>query len=269
MGTATETAKIVRYRLGQRVDYGLLASGKVYHLPSGPWEDLCPGEQVASLEEVHLLAPCLPSKIVAVGRNYAGHAAELGNSVPAEPLVFLKPPSAVIGPGAAIVYPQHLSQRVDHEAELAVVVGRRARCVSAKDALAFVRGYTCANDVTARDLQERDEQWTRSKSFDTFCPLGPWIVPDLDVSDLAIRCRVNGALRQDGRTRDLVFGVAELLATVSAVMTLEPGDLLLTGTPEGIGPIYPGDRVAVEVEGIGTLENDVVPLPTPGETVGR
>jgi 2-keto-4-pentenoate hydratase/2-oxohepta-3-ene-1,7-dioic acid hydratase in catechol pathway len=263
MGRTTDMAKIIRYRLGQDVGYGLLIDGQVYHLPSGPWADLSPGQQVASLEEVHLLAPCLPSKIVAVGRNYAGHAAELGNSVPAEPLIFLKPPSTVIGPGAAIVYPQHLSQRVDHEAELAVVVGRRARYVPAKDALAFVRGYTCANDVTARDLQERDEQWTRSKSFDTFCPLGPWIVPDLDVSDLAIRCWVNGVLRQDGRTRDLVFGVAELLATVSAVMTLEPGDLLLTGTPEGIGPIYPGDRVAVEVEGIGTLENDVVPPPTP------
>ncbi len=258
MGVAIGSTKVIRYRLGPRIDYGLLIAGKVYRLRSGPWDDLTPGEQVASLEEVDLLAPCLPSKIVAVGRNYAGHAEELGNSVPAEPLLFLKPPSAVVGPGAAIVYPQHLSQRVDYEAELAVVVGRRARCISAKEALAFVRGYTCANDVTARDLQQHDEQWTRSKSFDTFCPLGPWIVPDLDVSDLAIRCRVNGALRQNGRTRDLVFGVAELLAAVSAVMTLEPGDLLLTGTPEGIGPLHPGDRVAVEIEGIGVLENTVV-----------
>lgn len=262
MGAVTETGKIIRFRLGHRVDYGLLVGEDVYHLPSGPWACLSPGERVAVLDEVELLAPCLPSKIVAVGRNYAGHAAELGDSVPAEPLIFLKPPSTVIGPGAAIVYPDHLSRRVDHEAELAVVVGRRARCVPARDAVAYVRGYTCANDVTARDLQQQDEQWTRSKSFDTFCPLGPWIVPDLDVSDLAIRCRVNGALRQDGRTRDLVFGVAELLATASAVMTLEPGDVLLTGTPEGIGPLYPGDQVAVEIEGIGVLENAVVP----GET---
>jgi 2-keto-4-pentenoate hydratase/2-oxohepta-3-ene-1,7-dioic acid hydratase in catechol pathway len=247
--------KLIRYRLGQRVDHGLLVDGTVYSLPSGPWEELRPTERVATLDEVELLAPCVPSKIVAVGRNYAAHAAEFGDSVPAEPLFFLKPPSSVIGPGAAIIYPQHLSQWVDHEAELAVVVGRRARRVPAEGALTFVRGYTCANDVTARDLQRQDEQWTRSKGFDTFCPLGPWIVPNLDVSDLAIRCRVNGTLRQDGRTRDLIFGVAELLATVSAVMTLEPGDLLLTGTPAGVGPIHPGDRVAVE--GIGVLQNHV------------
>lgn len=258
-----EAIKLVRYRLGQEVDYGLLADDSVYRLTSGPWQDLCPGRRVAALGEVQLLAPCLPSKIVAVGRNYAAHAAECGADVPAEPLFFLKPPSTVVGPGAAIVYPRHLSQQVEHEAELAVVVGRRAWHVSQAEALAFVRGYTCANDVTARDLQQRDEQWSRSKSFDTFCPLGPWIVPELDVSDLAVRCRVNGELRQDGSTRDLVFGVAELLACVSAVMTLEPGDVLLTGTPDGIGPILPGDRVTVEVEGIGRLENEVIePCPT-------
>lgn len=253
-----EATKLIRYRLGQEVDYGLLAGGQVHRLRSGPWEDLSPGDCVAAASEVQLLAPCLPSKIVAVGRNYAAHAAELGNSVPSEPLIFLKPPSSVIGPGAAIVYPHHLSRRVDHEAELAVVVGRRARHVRAEEALAFVRGYTCANDVTARDLQEKDEQWNRSKGFDTFCPLGPWIVPELEVSDLAVRCRVNGELRQDGRTRDLIFGIGELLAYVSAVMTLEPGDVLLTGTPEGIGPLHPGDRVAIDVQGIGTLENEVV-----------
>jgi 2-keto-4-pentenoate hydratase/2-oxohepta-3-ene-1,7-dioic acid hydratase in catechol pathway len=213
---------------------------------------------VAALAEVQLLAPCLPSKIVAVGRNYAAHAAELDDDVPAEPLIFLKPPTTVIGPGAAIVYPHHLSQQVEHEAELAVVVGRRARNVREDEVQAYIRGYTCANDVTARDLQRRDEQWNRSKGFDTFCPLGPWIVPDLDVSDLAIRCRVNGELRQDGRTRDLVFGIGRLLAHVTAVMTLEPGDVLLTGTPAGVGPLQPGDRVAVEIEGIGTLENKVV-----------
>ena len=258
-----ETIKLIRYRLGPEVGYGLLDAGSVYRLKSGPWDDLCPGDKVASLGEVDLLAPCLPSKVVAVGLNYAAHAAESGTGVPAEPLIFLKPPSAVIGPGAAIVYPRHLSQRVEHEAELAVVVGRRARHVSPAEAAAFVLGYTCGNDVTARDLQQKDKQWTRSKSFDTFCPLGPWIVPDLDVSDLAVRCRVNGELRQDGRTSDLVFGVAELLAYVSAVMTLEPGDVLLTGTPHGVSPIYPGDRVGVEVEGIGLLENEVVePCPT-------
>jgi 2-keto-4-pentenoate hydratase/2-oxohepta-3-ene-1,7-dioic acid hydratase in catechol pathway len=207
---------------------------------------------------VQLLAPCLPSKIVAVGRNYAAHAAEFGHDLPAEPLIFLKPPSSVIGPGAAIVYPRHLSQRVDYEAELAVIVGRRARHIRADQAHAYIRGYTCANDVTARDLQQRDEQWNRSKGFDTFCPLGPWIVPGLDVSDLAIRCRVNGELRQEGHTRDLIFDVSQLMAYVTAVMTLEPGDVLLTGTPAGVGPLRPGDRVAVEIEGLGTLENEVV-----------
>jgi 2-keto-4-pentenoate hydratase/2-oxohepta-3-ene-1,7-dioic acid hydratase in catechol pathway len=251
-------ARIIRYQAKQVVAYGLVEDRLVRRLSSEPWESLSPGPVVADLEEVTLLAPCLPSKVIAVGRNYAAHAAEHGAQVPAEPLLFLKPPSAVIGPEKAIVYPEHLSQHVDHEAELAVVIGRRARRVPRGEALDYVWGYTCANDVTARDLQERDGQWTRSKGFDTFCPLGPWIVTELDITDLAVRCRVNGELRQDGRTRDLVFGVDELIAYASAVMTLEPGDLILTGTPAGVGPILPGDRVAVEIEGIGTLENEVV-----------
>jgi 2-keto-4-pentenoate hydratase/2-oxohepta-3-ene-1,7-dioic acid hydratase in catechol pathway len=209
---------------------------------------------------VDLLAPCEPTKIVAVGRNYAAHAAEDGSEVLAEPLPFLKPPSAVIGPGEAIVYPEHLSQWVEHEAELAVVIGRRARRVSREEALSFVLGYTCGNDLTARDLQRRDGQWSRSKSIDTFCPLGPWIENDLDISDLVIRCVVHGEVRQDGRTRHMVFPVDELIAYVSAVMTLEPGDVLLTGTPAGVGPVLPGDRVTVEIEGIGMLENEVVRL---------
>jgi 2-keto-4-pentenoate hydratase/2-oxohepta-3-ene-1,7-dioic acid hydratase in catechol pathway len=230
----------------------------VRHLSSEPWESLRPGPVVADLEDVTLLAPCLPSKIIAVGRNYAAHAAEHGAEVPAEPLIFLKPPSAVIGPQQAIVYPERLSQHVDHEAELVVVIGRRARRVRRVEALAYVLGYTCANDVTARDLQQRDGQWARSKGFDTFCPLGPWIVTDLNITDTAVRCRVNTELRQDGRTSDMVFGVDELIAYASAVMTLEPGDLILTGTPAGVGPMLPGDRVAVEIEGIGVLENEVV-----------
>jgi 2-keto-4-pentenoate hydratase/2-oxohepta-3-ene-1,7-dioic acid hydratase in catechol pathway len=251
-------AKIVRYEANQVVAYGVVVDRQVSHLSSEPWESLRPGPVVADLEDVTLLAPCLPSKIIAVGRNYAAHAAEHGAEVPAEPLIFLKPPSSVIGPQQAIVYPEHLSQHVDHEAELAVVIGRRARRVHRAEALAYVLGYTCANDVTARDLQQRDGQWARSKGFDTFCPLGPWIVTDLDITDIAVRCRVNTDLRQDGRTRDMVFGVDELIAYASAVMTLEPGDLILTGTPAGVGPVLPGDRVAVEVEGIGILENEVV-----------
>jgi 2-keto-4-pentenoate hydratase/2-oxohepta-3-ene-1,7-dioic acid hydratase in catechol pathway len=212
---------------------------------------------VATLDEVELLAPCEPSKIIGIGRNYAAHAAEHGAQVPAEPLFFLEPPSAVIGPGAAILYPEYLSQHLEHEAELAVVMGRQARRVSREDALSFVWGYTCANDVTARDLQMRDGQWSRGKGFDTFCPLGPWIVPELDTTDLQVRCFVNGQVRQDGRTRDMIFSIDELIAYVSAAMTLEPGDVILTGTPSGVSPLLPGDRVAVEIEGIGRLENEV------------
>lgn len=251
-------ARIIRYQANQVVAYGMVVDRLVRHLSSEPWESLRPGPVVADLEDVTLLAPCLPSKIIAVGRNYAAHAAEHGAEVPAEPLIFLKPPSAVIGPQQAIVYPERLSQHVDHEAELVVVIGRRARRVRRVEALAYVLGYTCANDVTARDLQQRDGQWARSKGFDTFCPLGPWIVTDLNITDTAVRCRVNTELRQDGRTSDMVFGVDELIAYASAVMTLEPGDLILTGTPAGVGPMQPGDRVAVEIEGIGILENEVV-----------
>jgi 2-keto-4-pentenoate hydratase/2-oxohepta-3-ene-1,7-dioic acid hydratase in catechol pathway len=249
--------KLIRYRLAREVSYGAVAEGTVYRLESDPWEDLRLGKVVASLEDAELLAPCQPSKIVAVGRNYAAHAEEHDAPVPSEPILFLKPPTTVIGPGAAIVYPEDLSRRVDHEAELAVVIGRRARHLRLGDAADFVLGYTCANDVTARDLQRRDGQWTRSKAFDTFCPLGPWIVTDLDISDLAIYCRVNGVLHQEGRTSEMLFPVDKLLAFISAVMTLEPGDVILTGTPAGVGPLWPGDQVEVEIEGIGTLGNEV------------
>jgi 2-keto-4-pentenoate hydratase/2-oxohepta-3-ene-1,7-dioic acid hydratase in catechol pathway len=256
--TTDEPARIVRYRCRDEISYGLIWDGGVYRLAASPEQGLLAGPRLAGLDEVTLLAPCQPTKVVAVGQNYAAHAAELGSSVPAEPLLFLKPPSAVIGPNRAILYPRHLSTQVDYEAELAVVIGRQAYRVRPAEAAQYILGYTCANDVTARDLQRRDGQWTRSKSFDTFCPLGPWIVPGLDVSDLGIRCRVNGQLRQDGRTSDMVFGVDELVAYVSAVMTLSPGDVILTGTPSGIGPLEPGDRVAVEIDGIGALENHVL-----------
>jgi 2-keto-4-pentenoate hydratase/2-oxohepta-3-ene-1,7-dioic acid hydratase in catechol pathway len=256
MTTDTST-RIVRYQFNNESGYGLILEEGVYRLASGPGDGLQAGPKVAALDEVTLLAPCQPTKIVAVGQNYAAHAAEVGGSVPPEPMLFLKPPSAVIGPGAAIAYPQHLSNQVDYEAELAVVIGRQAYRVRREEAERYILGYTCANDVTARDLQRHDGQWTRSKSFDTFCPLGPWIVVGLDASDLGVRSYVNGELRQDGRTGDMVFGVNELLAFISAVMTLMPGDVILTGTPSGIGPLQPGDRVAVEVEGIGVLENHV------------
>jgi 2-keto-4-pentenoate hydratase/2-oxohepta-3-ene-1,7-dioic acid hydratase in catechol pathway len=250
--------KFVRYRTEQETGYGVVVDEMVYRVEGAPWEMEQPGSVVAAVDRVQLLAPCQPTKIVAVGLNYRAHAAESGHQVPAEPVIFLKPPTAVIGPGAAIIYPEHVSEHVDYEAELAVVIGRRARHVHRDEAPAYVWGYTCANDVTARDLQQRDGQWTRSKSCDTFCPLGPWIVPDLDVSDLAISSRVNGVLRQNARTAEMIFRVDELIAFITAVMTLVPGDVILTGTPAGIAPLQPGDRVTVEIEGIGSLSNHIV-----------
>ena len=211
-----------------------------------------------ALPDVRLLSPILPSKVVGVGRNYAAHAAELGNDVPAAPLIFLKPSTAVIGPADAIRLPAS-SNQVEHEAELAVVIGATgARDVPASRALAAVLGYTCANDVTARDQQKADVQFTRAKGHDSFCPIGPWIETNFDPSDVTIQCEVDGELRQDGRTRDMVFDVATLVSYVSHVMTLLPGDVILTGTPAGVGPLAAGQKVAVTVEGIGTLTNPVV-----------
>jgi 2-keto-4-pentenoate hydratase/2-oxohepta-3-ene-1,7-dioic acid hydratase in catechol pathway len=213
-----------------------------------------------ALADVRLLSPILPSKVVCVGRNYAEHAAELGNEVPKEPLLFLKPSTAVIGPRDAIRLPPQ-SKQVEHEAELAVVIGppgaRRADRAAAERA---IFGYTCGNDVTARDLQKADVQFTRAKGFDSFCPLGPWITTGLDVSDLEVRCEVNEEVRQLGRTKDLVFDVPTLVSYVSHVMTLLPGDVILTGTPAGVSPITAGDTVTVRVEGIGDLANPVVAM---------
>ncbi|HEV3233138.1 MAG TPA: fumarylacetoacetate hydrolase family protein [Candidatus Dormibacteraeota bacterium] len=198
-----------------------------------------------------------PSKIVAVGRNYVAHARELGHEIPTEPLIFLKPPTTVVGDGDSVVYPA-ASTNVHHEGELAVVMGQRCHAASIDEALSFVAGYTCANDVTARDLQEKDGQWTRAKGFDTFCPLGPEVVSDLDPGALVVVCRVNGAVRQEGNTSDMLFGVPQLVAYISGVMTLEPGDVILTGTPPGVGPVQRGDEMEVEIVGIGVLHNRVV-----------
>jgi 2-keto-4-pentenoate hydratase/2-oxohepta-3-ene-1,7-dioic acid hydratase in catechol pathway len=211
-----------------------------------------------ALPDVRLLSPILPSKVVGVGRNYAAHAAELGNEVPTEPLLFLKPSTTVIGPADAIRLPLQSSQ-VEHEAELAVVINARgAREVSRERALESVFGYTVANDVTARDLQKKDPQWTRAKGFDSFCPLGPWIDTDVDPADLRVTAQVDGELRQDGRTSQFVFDVATLISYISHVMTLLPGDVILTGTPAGVGPLAAGQSVTVEVEGLGSLTNPVV-----------
>jgi 2-keto-4-pentenoate hydratase/2-oxohepta-3-ene-1,7-dioic acid hydratase in catechol pathway len=215
------------------------------------------GERVA-LEDARLLAPVIPrSKVIGIGRNYAAHAEELGNTVPTEPLAFLKPNTSVVGPGDPIVAPT-LSQDVQFEGELAIVIGRLCREVPKERVADVIFGYTCANDVTARDLQNRDGQWWRAKGFDTFCPLGPWIVTDLDPSDVRVVTRLDGEVKQDSRTSLMVYDVPTIVAHVSAAMTLLPGDVILTGTPAGVGPMTAGQRVEVEVEGIGVLSNPVV-----------
>ncbi len=227
-------------------------------LQGHPFSEYSLTDQVAPLSKLTILPPVLPSKILCVGKNYAAHAAEMGGEVPTEPLIFSKPSTAVVGPGQEIVLPR-LSEEVHHEAELAVVIGRICRQVPVEDAASMVMGYTCANDVTARDLQARDKQWTRAKGFDTFAPLGPWIDTDFDpTAGGAVICRVDGEERQHGTLDDMVFGIAELIAWCSAFATLLPGDVILTGTPDGVGPITAGQTVEVEVEGLGTLSNPVV-----------
>jgi 2-keto-4-pentenoate hydratase/2-oxohepta-3-ene-1,7-dioic acid hydratase in catechol pathway len=207
------------------------------------------------LADVRLLAPMLPSKVVCVGKNYADHAREMRGEPPAEPVIFLKPSTAVCGPGDPIIRPARLSERVDFEGELAVVIGRLCREVPVARAAEVIFGYTCANDVTARDLQARDGQWARAKGFDTFCPLGPWIETDIDPGGLALTTRLNGEVKQSASTSLLLHDVATLIAYVSAAMTLLPGDVLLTGTPAGVGPMQAGDEVSVTIDGIGTLSN--------------
>lgn len=249
--------RLVRVARPQGPEFGVVRDDHVVLVEGHPFTEFRLTNQVAPLDKVRLLAPIIPSKVLCVGKNYADHAVEMGGDVPAEPLIFSKPATAVIGPGETIRLPA-LSEEVHHEAELAVVIGVLSRKLAVDDALGSVLGYTCANDVTARDLQQRDGQWTRAKGFDTFCPLGPWIDTEVDpAAGLAVRCRVNDETRQDGTTADLVFGVAELVAYCSAFTTLLPGDVILTGTPAGVGPIVDGDRVEVEAGGLGILANPV------------
>ena len=208
--------------------------------------------------DVRLLAPVLPTKVVAIGKNYADHAREMGGEPPDEPVIFLKPSTSVIGPGDPVARPVKLSERVDFEGELAVVIGRLCRDVPPERVSEVIFGYTCANDVTARDLQAKDGQWTRAKGFDTFCPLGPWIETGLDPSDLELTTTVNGEVKQHARTSQLLHDVTAVVCYVTSVVTLLPGDILLTGTPAGIGPLVHGDRVSVAIQGIGALTNPVV-----------
>jgi len=209
------------------------------------------------LADVRLLAPILPSKVICIGKNYADHAREMGGEPPDEPVIFLKPSTAVCGPGDPVQRPTQLSERTDFEGELAVVIGRLCRQVSADRVAEVIFGYTCANDVTARDLQAKDGQWTRAKGFDTFCPLGPWIETDVDPADLELTTTLNGEVKQHSSTSLLLHGVHSLVMRISQVMTLLPGDVVLTGTPAGIGPMDKGDQVSVSIEGIGTLTNPV------------
>ena len=238
--------RIVRFRLDGQVRGGSLSL-----------EDnrIVSGGEVLAIEDVELLAPCCPGKIVCVGLNYVEHANELKMKLPEEPILFLKPPSAVIGPGAEIVVPK-ASGRVDYEGELGVVIGKRCKAIAADEVKKYILGCTCFNDVTARDLQEKDGQWTRAKSFDTFAPFGPWIA-SIDPSNADIKTRVNGEVKQNSNTSDLIFGVPKLIEFISSVMTLEPGDVIATGTPPGVGRLEKGDIVEVEIEGIGVLKNRV------------
>lgn len=236
--------------------WGWVAGERVGVLDGSPFADFRREEAVLPVEAVRLLAPVQPGKIVGVGRNYVAHAAEHEAEVPKLPLLFLKAPSSVIGPGEPILLPPQ-SQQVEHEAELAVVIGHRARWIRPEEAEDHVLGYMVANDVTARDLQRRDEQWTRAKGFDTFCPLGPWIETEFDPVDALVTCSVNGQLRQMGSTRDMVFPVRQLIAFISSIMSLNPGDVIITGTPGGVGPLVHGDEVTAEIEGIGRLTNPV------------
>ncbi len=237
--------------------FAKIEANRALFLANAPWLGVEPTGQSAALETLTVLAPITPSKVIGIGRNYRAHAAELGHDLPSEPLLFLKPPSSVQGPSEPVVLPKQ-SERVDFEAELGVVIGKRARHVSVADALHHVFGYTVVCDVTARDLQKKDDQWTRAKGFDTFCPVGPWLVTDLDPGNLPIQLRQNGTIKQDGNTNDMIFAVANLIAHISGIMTLEPGDLIATGTPSGVAPMHAGDQIDITIAGVGELHFPVV-----------
>lgn len=265
--TRLRCVKIARYSHDGQISFGLVEGlapdgsptpdTVLSQIDTHPYEPFELTGVSHALSEVRLLAPVIPSKIVAIGKNYADHAAEMGGVPPAEPLMFLKPSTSVIGPDDPIVLPWQ-SDHVDEEAELAVVIGRLAKNVDADDAFDYVLGYTCANDVSARDLQKADGQWTRAKGFDTFCPLGPWIELELDAEDVAVTGLIDDRIVQNARTSDLIHSIGRIIETISNVMTLLPGDVILTGTPAGVSTLRPGNTVKVSIEGIGTLSNPVI-----------
>ena len=249
--------RTVRYQVkNDKPQYGWILENKVGAIEGNIYGEYRRLEAILPLAEVKLVAPVEPSKIVCIGRNYAEHAKEHDVEVPKVPLIFLKPPSSIIGPDEAIVLPPQ-SQQVEHEAELVVVIGKRGRNIITEEAQNYIFGYTVGNDVTARDLQRSDGQWTRAKGYDTFCSFGPWVDTEFDPSDAIITCRVSGQPRQMASTRDMVFNVSQIIAFISSVMTLEPGDLIFTGTPAGVGPLVDGEEVVVEIEGLGKLSNPV------------
>jgi 2-keto-4-pentenoate hydratase/2-oxohepta-3-ene-1,7-dioic acid hydratase in catechol pathway len=249
--------RLIRFQTkNEPAQYGWINADLVGRIEGNPFAEFHRSEATIPLDTVTLLAPISPGKIICVGRNYAEHAKETNSEIPTTPLLFLKPPSAVIGPLQTIYMPPQAEQ-VDHEAELAVVIGKRGRWIQPNDALTHVYGYTIGNDVTARDLQRRDGQWTRAKGFDTFLPLGPWIETEFDPTDAMISCHVNGELRQMASTRDMIFHIDQVIAFASSIMTLEIGDVIMTGTPAGISPLQNGDMVEVTIDGLGKLRNPV------------
>ncbi|MFD7103556.1 fumarylacetoacetate hydrolase family protein [Streptomyces celluloflavus] len=253
--------RIARFSIDGNVGFGVLEGDELDVIKGHPFAEFERSGHKVPLDKVRLLPPVLPNKVVAIGRNYAEHAAELGNAVPDVPVTFFKPSTSVIGPGDPVVYPS-FSREVHHEAELAVVIGRMCREVPRDRVKDVILGYTCANDITARDVQQREKQWARAKGFDSSCPLGPWVETGLDpaaiAEGLAIQCTVNGEQRQLGRTSEMIRPVEDLIVHITEAMTLLPGDVVLTGTPAGVGPLNVGDEVAVTIEGIGTLTNKVI-----------
>ena len=249
--------KLARFLKDSSIKFGVVEGGNVIEIEGSIFGNFKKTSVSYKRSDVKLLAPCEPSKVIAIGLNYKAHAAEFNKPLPEEPMLFMKPSTSVIGPEAEIVYPAHMSRRVDYEGELGVVIGKKAHMVKKEDAREYILGYTCFNDVTARDLQGKDIQYTRAKGFDTFAPMGPWIETELNPADVRIETYLNSEKRQDTSTRDMIFDVYHLLSFVSHVMTLLPGDVITTGTPSGVGKMKPGDKVEVKIEGIGILVNNV------------
>ena len=248
--------KIIRFEYKKKIYWGIVEQDVVTALQEPPFEKIMPTKNSISLSKVRLLVPTIARTIVLVGLNYRDHAKELGMKIPREPIIFLKPTTTLVPHGADIIYPKSV-ERLDYEAELAFVVKKKARNILEKDAAKYILGYTCLNDVTARDLQKKDGQWTRAKSFDTFCPVGPWIDTSFNPDDTQIVAMLNGRLKQKSSTVNFIFSVRRILSFISQVMTLHPGDIISTGTPPGVGKMRPGDIIEIQINGIGTLRNKV------------